>query len=207
MIKVYLQPEPKSFNNKVRVPGNNFLKQYPQPNADQFNVHSYWREVGEDLHNSYSRICAYSCQYIPLVTGSKTVEHFLPKVKYPHKAYEWSNYRLVCSLLNSRKRESEITDPFEVEDSWFQIQFPSLQIHPDKNLPIEVQKKITDTITILKLNIDPNCVQSRTKYISDYCGGHISFDFLNSHAPFIARELKRQNLEMAIKDIWNPLHQ
>ena len=54
------------------------------------------------------------------------MEHFAPKKKHPDHAYIWENYRLVCTVMNSRKRDFEnVLDPFEVEDGWFQIQFNS----------------------------------------------------------------------------------
>ena len=63
-------------------------------------------------------------------TGWKTVEHFKPKDLHPGLAYDWDNYRLVCGLLNSRKRVNEtILDPFEIEDGWFLLHFPSLQVY------------------------------------------------------------------------------
>ncbi len=70
-----------------------------------------WRCLNE-LYSLYNGICAYACVLIPPVTGGRSVEHFAPKMKHPDYAYEWKNYRLVCSLMNSRKRDFEdVLDP------------------------------------------------------------------------------------------------
>ena len=50
--------------------------------------------------------------WIPPVTGGRSVEHFAPKKKHRDFAYEWDNHRLVCSVMNSRKRDFEdVLDP------------------------------------------------------------------------------------------------
>lgn len=125
MIHVDENAEPPEFNDRVRRKGRRFLRDYPRPTSKQWRSHSYWREVGPQLHDQYDGICAYSCHWIPYDTGADTVEHFRPKDIYPKQAYEWRNYRLVCATLNGRKGVHEdVLDPFEIQDGWFVIDFP-----------------------------------------------------------------------------------
>jgi hypothetical protein len=56
------------------------------------------------------------------------------------------------------------------------------------------------TINRLGLN-DENCVKSRLDWLLLYCVGDISLAFLKQKAPFIAYELRRQNLDYEIKTI------
>ena len=72
----------------------------------------FWRLALPDLLNGYDRICAYSCFYIEDVTGAASVDHFVGKAEDWRQVYEWRNYRLVCSLMNSRKLTTSILDPF-----------------------------------------------------------------------------------------------
>jgi hypothetical protein len=200
MIHVVPQPEPHVFDAKVRRPGRRFLRKTPNPSSKEFAAHSYWRKVLDLLHESYKGICAYSCHWIPYDTGSDTVEHFLCKKNHPPRAYEWSNYRLVCATLNGRKGDfDDVLDPFLVEDGEFVLGFPSLLVVPSAKLNPGKQTRVQRTIDRLQLNDEGTCLKSRIKWISDYCGDHISFEHLRAHAPFIALELERQALTAKIK--------
>lgn len=202
MIRVISMPEPADFDNLVRQPGLIFLSSCPNPTTKQFEKHPYWRAIKSELRSSYSHVCAYSCQHIPLVTGNDNVEHFVPKAPNPNQAYEWVNYRLVCGLLNSRKGTRLILDPFIIQDGWFRIQFPSLQIHPDKDLKDSIKDQVNNTIDILKLNHEGDCIPSRRRFIDGYCSGKYGMNHLEEEAPFLAKELIRQGLELSIKTIW-----
>jgi hypothetical protein len=59
-----------------------------------------------------------------------TVDHYLCCKNYRHLAYEWSDYRFAFSWINSSKGtlDSQVLDPFEVEDGWFEIVLPSLEL-------------------------------------------------------------------------------
>lgn len=202
MIHIELQPEPDDFDNLVRRPGQKYLAKNPQPKTKEFNAHSYWRRILPHLHDSYRGICAYSCHWIPYDTGADTVEHFRPKDLYPSEAYEWDNYRLVCATLNGRKGTREdILDPFQIQNGWFIIDFPSLQVKPAEGLGEAITRSIEMTIELLGLNDRGTCWKSRAKYIESYCRGKVTFEYLQDEAPFIALELERQNLRTAIRDM------
>jgi hypothetical protein len=130
------------------------------------------------------------------------VEHFRSKNKYPNDAYEWINYRLVCSTLNGRKANHEdVLDPFAINNGDFVLKFPSLLVVPSVNLSEEARDRVQKTIERLKLNDEGTCLKSRFKWLADYCSNEITFNHLEKHAPFLAMELIRQNLVTAIKDI------
>lgn len=197
-----MKPEPANFEELVRTPGNAFLAVNPEPTQKQWNTHSFWRNVLTEFRRLYGGICAYSCHWIAPDTGAKTVEHFIPKHEVPAKAYEWDNYRLVCSLLNSRKQISTDTlDPFEVEDGWFVIDFPSLLVKPATGLDEALRVKVRQTITRLKLNDEASCLENRAKYVMDYCVGGVPFSHLQKEAPFLAKELQRRHLVHEIKNM------
>lgn len=201
MIHVNLQPEPFHFDARVRRRGLRFLARNPNPSQKQWHNHNYWTEVGFDLHSAYGGICAYSCHWIAFDTGWKTTEHFLPKSNYPEFAYEWDNYRLVAGVLNGRKSDNEVLDPFQIENGWFVIKFPSLLVVPSPHLDRALRERVRDTIDILGLNDEDTCMKSRAKYIEDYCKQHISFHYLRREAPFIGRELERQSLVEHIREM------
>ena len=202
MIHVDAQPEPADFNELVRVPGQSFLALNPQPTKKQWDTHSYWRSILTELRHIYGSICAYSCHWIPADTGARTVEHFVPKHESPGQAYEWNNYRLVCSVLNSRKRtHTDTLDPFNVVNGWFILDFPSLLVKASAGLDPQRTQQVRQTIKRLKLNDEETCLENRARYIKDYCIGGIPFSHLRKEAPFIAMELERQGLVDEIKQI------
>lgn len=201
MIRISAQPEPPNFDLLVRRPGRKYLARYPRPTEKQFRSHSYWTRILGELHSRYNGICAYSCHWIAFDTGSKQVEHFLPKSEHPQLAYEWSNYRLVCGILNGRKGTRNVLDPFTIEDGWFIIGFPSLLVMPSASLEPEIAQQIHETIGILGLNDEGTCMKTRAKYVEDYCKRRITYDHLIEEAPFLAKELARQGYVESIRDI------
>ncbi|TAE56905.1 MAG: hypothetical protein EAZ87_17265 [Nostocales cyanobacterium] len=195
MIPVQFQPEPDDFDEKVRNPGLAFLSKVRTPKTEDWQKGAYWQKSLDDLCKSYSRICAYSAQWIPRTEGSPTVDHFLPKSKKPEWAYEWDNFRLACLKLNARKRDSlDIIDPCSLPKDCFILDFPSLFIKPHPNIFDPLKNRVLTTIKLLKLNEDDNCVKGRLDWLLPYCQQEYPFNYLKSKAPFIAYELERQGL-------------
>ena len=196
MIRVVRKQKPPDFEKMVRAPGLAFLAVCPNPTQKEWNAHSYWRKILPNLHRAYRGICGYSCHWIPFDTGADTVEHFKPKARFPHDAYEWHNYRLVCQLLNSRKGNREdILDPFRVKDEWFIIEFPTLLVKPASGLSKALTQKIKTTRDVLGLNDDATCMATRQQYVTDYCLEEINFAHLEKRAPFLAVQMKNQGYD------------
>ncbi len=201
MIPVQPQPEPEDFSERVREKGSAFLHKVPHPNSKQWKSKDYWRSVIPDMRHAYKGICAYSAHWISYVTGSQTIDHFMPRALQPDLAYEWSNFRYTASRFNSRKGQRIILDPFTLEPDWFIIKFPSLMIKPNPRLFPDQQKAVWDTIKYLKLNDDEDCVQARQQWVEDFCNDEINFTHLVKKAPFIAYEIQRQGLVDSIAAI------
>jgi hypothetical protein len=197
---VQKQPEPLHFFEKVQKKGEKFLLQYPD--AKGKDLKPYWRAVIPDLHHAYSGICAYTCHWIPFDTGSPTVNHFKPKEAYPKYAYQWDNYRLVCGMLNGRKSNYEdVLDPFTLQDGWFEMHFNSLQLMLGQQLMATEAEKVRTTIKRLKLN-DSMCIQGRKSWLVPYLKEKYPISHLEEKAPFLAKELKRQELDNANLPRW-----
>ncbi len=200
MIRVARKPEPAKFDESVRKPGRKFLVGCPHPTEKEWRNHSYWRRVLDALHSAYGGVCGYSCHWIPFDTGADTVEHFKPKGKYPEDAYEWKNYRLVCQLLNARKKDNEdILDPFLVRNGWFVIEFPTLLVKPAAGLSKSRHKSIKNTCEVLGLNDEGTCMMMRQQFVTDYCMEEISFVHLEKRAPFLAFQMKEQGYDDVVE--------
>ena len=153
----------------------------------------FWRESLDDLLEGYHRICSYLCLYIPRGTGARSVDHIVPKSMAWDRAYEWHNYRLACSLMNSRKgAAASVLDPFEVEDGWFELELVAFQVLPADGLADPAAAAVEDTIEHLRLNV-VECCGAREEYAEEHWSEYINFDYVRRHAPFVANELRRQN--------------
>ncbi|MFO7563943.1 MAG: hypothetical protein R6X02_14950 [Enhygromyxa sp.] len=153
-----------------------------------------WRHCLPQLYDAYAGICAYLCVYIERVTGARTTDHFVARSREPHLAYEWSNFRLACSLMNSRKGAvAEVLDPCEIEDGWFELGLPGFGVKPGSGLSPTVRRAVE--VTIAKLGLDDwECRDLRRKHILDYQTGRVDLRWLERESPFVARELRRCGL-------------
>ncbi|HEV2498435.1 MAG TPA: hypothetical protein VGY31_02495 [Terriglobia bacterium] len=201
MIPIVQQPEPATFTAKVRIPGKAFLKKKPNPTSEDFKKAKaqYWNRSLDDLTKAYKNICAYCCFYLPL-EGS--VDHFKPKTKHPTLAYEWSNFRLAHSKINSYKGNSEtVLDPFNIQPGWFVLDFTNFHVRANPTGAANIRTQVEETIRVLRLNLDDSLVKFRFSIVRDYSKGDITMNFLETHYPFIAAELKRQAKQHSIKGI------
>lgn len=212
MIPIAPAAEPSSFDGTVRKPGLDAIRELvgeaplakrPGPKrkkiavsrnaipADKFPP--FWRAELANMLDAYKRLCAYTCLYIEPVTGGASVDHMLPKSTHWDRVYEWSNYRLACMLMNSRKNEAaDVVDPFEVGDGWFMLELDECQVICGPGLEVSIATRVKSTIDRLQLN-DRECLKARQAYARSYSDGEIPLDYLQRRAPFIARELRRQN--------------
>ena len=150
MMRVAPAPEPPHFDRLVRRPGlgaiGELVGEPPEPprrgrrrkkvaeRREEIPGDAYpplWTEVLPDLRREYRHICGYTCLYVEPVTGAACVDHRVPKARAWDRVYEWDNYRLACSLMNSRKQDAEnVLDPFEVGDDWFVLELVSYHVLP-----------------------------------------------------------------------------
>ncbi|MFL6208531.1 MAG: hypothetical protein ACJ74W_06745 [Pyrinomonadaceae bacterium] len=196
MIPVKMLPKPSDFNEKVRKPGQKFLSTASRPIKEKdWKGKEYWRKVIPELREGHRHICAYAALWISKLTGSPTVDHYIPKKDDPDSAYEWENFRLSCLTMNSRKKHfRDVLDPFEIKDGWFTIDFSTFVIHPNPTLPVSIKKQVDATIKRLKLNTDEMCIAVRREWFECFETGCMNFKLLEERAPFIAYEARRQGL-------------
>jgi hypothetical protein len=209
VIPIEQKPEPDFFDKKVRIPGNAFLQKLavsqntsmPKLTSDQWKRHDEWKHIRAYMHNVYQGVCVYCAHWIPR-SANPNIDHFIPKSDNPWLAYEWNNYRLASPLANTHKKDyQDVLDPFKIEKNWFFLDFPSLMLKSNPELPIQVQEQIEATIKRLKLNEDEAFIDDRDAWLKRYCLERIKFHELKRVAPFTAYELERQNLVEDIKTI------
>ncbi len=209
MIRVIPADEPAIFDDLIRKPGLRALAEMvgepvsPPRRGRPRNVVAtrredieakhfpeLWTQVLGDLMLAYREICAYSCFRIHPVTGARSVDHFVAKSKAWDKVYEWTNYRLACSGMNSRKLDfNDVLDPFEIESGWFQLEMVGFQIIPSDGLSESVRQAVRDTVVRLRLD---EFRRSREIDAERYWAGLTPLQILDLESPFVASELRRQ---------------
>ena len=210
MIPVAPAPEPPTFDADVRRPGLRAIaervgerpprahgRRHARIAASREGIPAhafppYWQSALDDLLSSYRRVCSYLCFYIPRGSGAPSVDHMIPKSVRWDQVYEWRNCRLACSLMNSRKGVvGDVLDPFEIGDDWFALELVDFQVVAGAELPAVDAAAVEQTIERLSLN-DLACCEERGEFAGNYWQRHVSLDYLTRHAPFVARELRRQ---------------
>ena len=198
MLYVMSQPEPANFDATVRQRGLAHLRDnsvgLDNPLPKGVKIPAYWQGCLDELYDSYGGVCAYLAIHFERIIGGGSVDHFAAKSALPGQAYEWQNYRLASSRMNSRKnRYNDVLDPFEVEDGWFRLEMVSGRLYPNPDLEPETLKAVKATVTRLKLD-DQGCREVRARHFSDYIQGMYTAEFLQRRSPFVWYEANRQGL-------------
>ncbi len=179
-------PEPSDFDENARNKGILWL----EINPDATRPRDYWSPFKPKLASGFKHLCAYSAMYEPV--GS--VDHYISVTTDRMLAYEWSNYRFASEWINKSKQNEDdnILDPYEVQDNWFELLLPSLQLAVSPNIPDKYRKKAEYTLIRLHLRDDERVIRQRQTYYEMYCQKELTLDGLKRMAPLIAAAIEKQ---------------
>jgi len=186
MIAVPRVPEPATFGAKVRKPGKQWLKANPTAKRPS----PLWVPFTGVLAAGFRNRCGYAAMLDP--TGG-TVDHYLSFTNHSELAYEWSNYRFASATLNSIKRSADdaVLDPYEVEDGWFEIILPSLQMRVTDAVPPALRGKAEHKLKRLRLRDGERVVAWRQSWYALYESGELGIEGLRQVAPLLADAVER----------------
>lgn len=185
MIRFERVPEPPTFDQKARKPGRQWLQDHP----DARRPRDYWTPFKPDLADGFHDLCGYSAMWIP----NGTVDHYLSFRAERRLAYEWDNYRYAAGWVNSSKQNADdlVLDPYEVQDGWFEVLLPSLQLTVTDATPPELRARAEFTVERLHLREDERILRQRREWYRMYQEGELSLRALRRKAPLIARAVER----------------
>lgn len=185
MIRFEPVPEPPTFDENGRKPGLQWLRDHP----DAKRPRDYWTPFKPHLADGFRMLCGYSAMYEPV----GTVDHFVSSRHNRRQAYEWTNYRFASAWINSSKQcaDERVLDPYEVQDGWFEILLPSLQLVLTDAVPPQLRSRAEFTLERLHLRDDERVVRQRREWYRMYRDGELSLEGLRSKAPLIARAIDR----------------
>lgn len=182
MIRVARSKAPKGFA-RVRQRGCGWLSRNPTGDPP-----SYWREALPELRKAFTERCGYSAMHD--LVG--TVDHFVPRARDRSLAYDWTNLRYASHWINASKGDQEgIIDPFEVEDGWFEVILPSLQLVVSDDAPAHIRKQLQSTLDRLPIGHDERIISQRRAWLAEYEAGRVTLAGLHRFAPLIARAVER----------------
>ncbi len=193
MIYVTPPPEPPDFDRRARQPGQTWLdKNLPEngklPKGKR--PPAKWTPFKSRLAGGFHYRCGYSAMHEPV----GTVDHYLSCENHPDLAYEWRNYRYASAWINASKGtlDDQVLDPFEVQDEWFEILLPSLQLVLTDAVPSEERQRAECTLERLHLRDDERVIRQRQQWYDLYLAGKITLAGLETVAPLIARAVRKQ---------------
>lgn len=192
MIHVSRVHEPEAFNQNVRIPGNKWLANHPGKHPTR---QPYWNSFRKELADGFQNRCAYCAMHIPV----GTVDHFVSLHEDPSQAYEWSNYRFCEGSINSSKgktRAALLLDPYEVQDGWFKIHLPSLQLQVSNQIPDAFRERATYVLERLHLRDGESVLRQRQAWYDLYQSGDLSLNGLRKMAPLIAEAVMKQGIPL-----------
>lgn len=181
MISFDRVPEPTDFDEKARAPGNAWLAAH----SGNERPRDFWTPFKGMLAIGFRNLCAYSAMYGPV----GTVDHFISCQEDPSKAYEWENYRYCAAWINSCKGNvpaRDLLDPFDVENGWFELHLPSLQLRVSDSIPAQFRERAGNVLKRLHLRDDERIMRQRREWYRMYQRGELSRDGLAGKAPLIA---------------------
>lgn len=185
MIRCVCGPEPAHFEARVRQRGQRWLAAHTSG-----VLPDYWQEVRLELAEAFHRRCGYSALYIG---AGGQVDHFTPRHESRAGAYEWTNFRYCTGFINSSKQALEtgrVLDPCQVEDGWFELRIPDLQVFVTERCPAELRERAEFTLDRLRLRDDERLLRARAEWWTAYQRGDISLEFLERMDPLLARAIR-----------------
>lgn len=207
MIPVPREPEPSNFDQRVRTPGQAFLRSQNIVVGDglrprsRWNGHDYWRPTAiEMLHTAYNDICCYLGMYIENSAAARrnflggSVEHIIPVGQDAWKAYEWDNYALAGQLVNRDRGDQSLISPFDLNFDPFDLDLPSGIVSIARGLTPAQRAIAIEIYDVLKFDQRQQYEEDRADYYDKYINGVLDNSQMDRFAPFVWHEIQQQGL-------------
>lgn len=184
--------EPTDFDTCCRKAGAKWLLDNP----DAKRPSALWSKFHDDLAEGFANRCGYGAMWI----SKGTVDHFVSWNEDKSLAYEWSNYRFLDGWINSsknKKASASLLDPFDVQEGWFEILLPSLQLVMTDEVPEPLRALVKSTLENLPISHDERLVRNRREWLRMYEEGELNLEGLRKKAPLIATAVEKRDAQQA----------
>lgn len=182
-------PAPDGWDVAGLAAGLAWLRKSPQ-NPDKDRPHDLWSPYRDKLADGFNDLCGYTIMCEP----AGTVDHFTPWSQLrgtadAWRAYDWDNFRYSAAWFNSSRR-GPIPDPYLVDESWFVLHLPSLELEATDAVPTSERPAVDNVMRWLRN--DRRVMKARLMWYRLYQDGKLSLAGLEQMAPLIAAALRRQ---------------
>lgn len=201
MIPVEPPPEPPDFDARCRRKGQQWLQDNPRATRGRDKkLPSHWTEFRPELAKGFNGLCGYAAMII-VPQDDAEVDHYLSVKNREDLAYEWSNYRNACGLMNNAKKslDDKVLDPFVAGHGWFQVSLPDLQLRLTDEVPPDERARAEFTLKKLKLRDGEAVLRWRQSFFELYLSGDLSLKMLKRWAPLIAEAVEREGIQPQVK--------
>lgn len=186
MIRVEPIPQPAGWSEQVEQRGMDWLSSHPEATRPT----DLWRGFRSELAAGFQWRCGYTAMWEP----NGVVDHFIPwgTAAGPEEralAYEWTNLRYSVGWFNSARQTTPIPDPFRIEDDWFELLLPSLELVSTDRVPPQEAARVGAALRWL--GADARVLRTRQGWWDLYHTGELSLAGLDRRAPLIARALRK----------------
>lgn len=194
------------YEQQVRKPGQKWLDTHPMPEppAKPERPKDYWRYISTDLAKAFHLRCAYTAMF---VNYDAQVDHFVSLDEDRSKAYEWDNFRYCVAWFNAKKQRalsSQVLDPLVVEEDWFELSWPDLQLRTTDRFPEHLRDQAEFMLEKLGLRNHDKVMGNREFYLELFFeNGEAALSIIERQAPLVARVIQRNWQEaLRLKDTW-----
>ncbi|MEZ4315588.1 MAG: hypothetical protein R3F14_46835, partial [Polyangiaceae bacterium] len=86
------------------------------------------------------------------------------------------------------KNDEPLPDPFDVQDDWFELHLPSLELRETGKHPPELQEAVDNLMK--RVRDDERVMKPRRRYLKQYQEGIRSLELIDRDMPLLGRALR-----------------
>lgn len=191
---------PWGWQTHVLKAGRAWLKAPGKDNRNAERPASLWLKYRDEIGERFAFICCYTVVYV----ANGQADHFIPwdDVKgtpQAHQAYQWSNIRYSDGWINQSKGNDRLPDPFVVQDDWFELHLPSLELRATGKHPADQDAAVQNLIK--RVQDDSRVMKTRRRYFRQYKQGRRPIELVDEDAPLLGRALRAHPAELLPADL------
>ncbi len=158
-----------------------------------------WRRYRDET----AELFGYMCCYTAVTVYNGTADHFIPwskvrKSQQAHLAYQWSNIRYAAGWINSSKQDVEFPDPFKVDDDWFELHLPSLELRATTKVPPSAKAAVDNLLK--RVCDDDRIMRVRREHLAQYRQGLRPLALVDAENPLLGRALRNHPQHLLAAD-------
>ena len=191
---------PHGWQTHVLKKGRDWLNEPGTNHRDADRPKPIWLDYRDEIGRAFGYICCYTAVYI----ANGEADHFISwdevkSTSRAHLAYQWSNIRYADGWINKSKGTARFPDPFEVQDDWFELHLPSLELRATGRHPAHLQGAIDALLQ--RVRDDERVMKTRRHYFRQYKQGSRSIECVDEDAPLLGRALRNCPTELLPADL------